>query len=54
MSSSDNQPGPLASYNIFSTDPVLSDAVSREGGDIALLENFGERVGSEEIRSGGG
>ena len=53
MSSSDNQPGPLASYNIFSADPVLSDAVSREGGDIALLESFGERVGGEEIREWG-
>tara|TARA_B100000287_G_scaffold431645_2_gene489312 strand:+ start:5913 stop:7535 length:1623 start_codon:yes stop_codon:yes gene_type:complete len=53
MSSSDNQPGPLASYNIFSADPVLSDAVSREGGDIELLERFGERVGGEEVREWG-
>ena len=53
MSSPDNQPGPLASYNIFTTDPVLSDAVSREGGDIKLLETFGARVGSEEVREWG-
>ncbi len=53
MSSPDNQPGPLASYNIFTTDPVLSDAISREGGDIKLLENFGARVGSEEVREWG-
>ena len=53
MSSPDNQPGPLASYNIFTTDPVLSDAVSREGGDIKLLETFGARVGREEVREWG-
>ena len=53
MASSDNQPGPLGSYNLFTADPVLPDAVRREGGDIGLLESFGERVGTEETREWG-
>lgn len=53
MASSDNQPGPLGSYNLFTADPVLPDAVRREGGDIGLLESFGEQVGTEETREWG-
>jgi len=53
MASSDNQPGPLGAYNLFTADPVLPDAVRREGGDIELLESFGEQVGTEETREWG-
>ena len=47
----DNQPPPLEDYNLFTTDPVLADAVRREGGgqELADLEAFGERVGSAEV-----
>lgn len=48
---SDNQATPLEPYNVFTSDPVLHDAVVREGGGAAVesLQAFGERVGSEEI-----
>jgi len=53
MNFPDNQPGPLGPYNLFTSDPVLSDAVRREGGDVELLEAFGDQVGGEEAREWG-
>ena len=50
MASFDNQPGPIACYNLFTADPVLPDAVRREGGDVGLLEAFGSVVGTEQTR----
>ncbi|MFV2039404.1 MAG: DNA alkylation response protein, partial [Acidimicrobiales bacterium] len=46
-----NQSPPLEPYNLFTTDPVLGDAVAREGSgaDLDLLSCFGERVGTEEV-----
>ncbi|MCP4222352.1 MAG: DNA alkylation response protein [Actinomycetia bacterium] len=46
-----NQPPPLVPYNLFITDPVLGEAVEREGGGASLdgLVAFGERVGSAEV-----
>ena len=42
---------PLEPYNLYTTDPVLSAAVAREGGGAAdgELAAFGARVGSEEV-----
>ena len=53
MISPDNQPGPLPSYNLFTSDPVLPEAVRREGGNLKLLESFGKQVGSLETREWG-
>ena len=53
MLSSDNQPEPLSSYNLFTADPVLPEAVRREGGDLGVLESFGAQVGNEETREWG-
>ena len=53
MLASDNQPEPLSSYNLFTADPVLPEAVRREGGDLDVLESFGARVGNEETREWG-
>ena len=53
MNFPDNQPGPLGPYNLFTSDPVLSDAVRREGGDVELLEAFGDQVGGEETQEWG-
>ena len=50
MASFDNQPGPIACYNLFTAAPVLPDAVRREGGDVGLLEAFGSVVGTEQTR----
>ncbi len=46
-----NQAPPLEPYNLFTTDPILGEAVAREAGkrDFDLLEAFGERAGSEEV-----
>src|SRR5512139_582808 len=46
-----NQPPPLAGYNLFTTDLALREAVERGGAGWALpsLEQFGERLGSEEV-----
>lgn len=50
-----NQPPPLEPYNLFTSDPVLGDALAREGSkdDWDLLAAFGERVGSEEVYAWG-
>ncbi|MFL2986936.1 MAG: acyl-CoA dehydrogenase family protein [Candidatus Poriferisodalaceae bacterium] len=53
MPATDNQPEPLSSYNLFTADPVLSEAVHREGGDLDVLESFGAQVGNEETREWG-
>ena len=46
-----NQPPPLEPYNPFTADPVLGEAVEREGGagHAAELAAFGELVGSELV-----
>lgn len=46
-----NQATPLEPYNVYTSDPVLHDAVAREGGGHASesLTAFGERVGSAEV-----
>jgi putative acyl-CoA dehydrogenase len=51
MAASANRPGPLEPYNLFEADPVLADAVKREGAeaDVGDLGSFGERVGSAEV-----
>lgn len=51
MSDSANQALPLEPYNLFTTDPVLAEAVEREGGgaELADLEAFGAKVGTEEV-----
>jgi putative acyl-CoA dehydrogenase len=45
-----NQAEPLEDYNTFTSDRVLVEAVSREGGDFALerIERVGELAGSAE------
>lgn len=45
-----NQPEPLDSYNLYTTDPVLDEAVAREGAKSSrdVLVALGERVGSAE------
>ncbi len=45
-----NQAPPLADYNLFASDRVLSEALDREGAAWArtLLNDFGRRAGSEE------
>lgn len=53
MASVENQPGALASYNLFTSDPVLPEAVEREGGNLELLKSFGDRVGNSETREWG-
>jgi len=45
-----NQPPPLVDYNLFETDPILTEALRREGGEWAQekVKEFGRRVGSVE------
>ncbi|MFN3215146.1 MAG: DNA alkylation response protein, partial [Acidimicrobiales bacterium] len=45
-----NQPPPLEDYDLYGTDPVLADAVAREGGAWADedLHAFGRLAGSAE------
>lgn len=45
-----NQPPPLEDYNLFETDTVLREAVTREGGTphVAALTTYGARMGSAE------
>ena len=45
-----NQPSSLEPYNLFTTDPVLQNALLLEGAgaDIDDLKNFGARVGASE------
>ncbi len=46
-----NQVPPLDDYDLYATDPVLRDAIVREGGGWAdaELSGFGRRVGSPEV-----
>jgi putative acyl-CoA dehydrogenase len=46
-----NQPPPLVSYNLYTTDEVLKEAVRREGAGWAeeKLARYGDRIGSEEV-----
>ncbi len=50
-----NQPPELPEYDLWSTDPVLSDAVTREGAGWASehLARFGKRVGRNDVRAWG-
>jgi hypothetical protein len=45
-----NQPPPLADYNLFATDRVLREAVTREGAGWACaeLEEYGCKAGTAE------
>ncbi|HLG96188.1 MAG TPA: acyl-CoA dehydrogenase family protein [Bryobacteraceae bacterium] len=45
-----NQPSPLADYNLFTTDRVLTEGLEREGAARfrPRLEEFGARAGSED------
>ena len=46
-----NQPPPLADYDLAGADPILKDAVEREGGGWALdqIDGYGRRIASEEV-----
>jgi putative acyl-CoA dehydrogenase len=46
-----NQPPPLADYDLAAADPVLKDAVIREGGAWALdlIDTYGRRMTSPEV-----
>ncbi|MFQ5763630.1 MAG: acyl-CoA dehydrogenase family protein [Rhodospirillales bacterium] len=46
-----NQPPPLAAYNLYDSDPILRDALHREGAGWAeeKVRAFGAAVGSERI-----
>ncbi len=46
-----NQPPPLVDYNLYDTDPILRQAVGREGGAWAeaRLSGFGALLGSERV-----
>ncbi len=45
-----NQPPPLEPYNLFTSDPVLAEAVEREGSnELDDLAAFGEQVGSSLV-----
>ncbi len=48
---SDNQSPPLVDYDPLATDPVLGDAIRREGGNAAIEEiaAFGRRVASSQV-----
>ena len=50
-----NQPTPLEPFNPFAADPVLADAVAREGGGghLEWLTAFGRRIGSTEVTGWG-
>ncbi len=50
-----NQPPELPEYDLWSTDPVLPDAVSRHGAGWATehLSRFGKRVGRNDVRAWG-
>src|SRR5213593_3654154 len=49
-----NQPPPLQDYNLFDQDPVLREAVEREGGawGVDRLGAFGRVVGGAPLRLG--
>lgn len=46
-----NQSSALENYNLYSSDPVLQDAVKREGASWAEkdLLNFGKKIGSKQV-----
>lgn len=48
-----NQPPPLVDYNLFTSDPVLSAALDREGAPAVSLrtsiEQFGQTLGTEQV-----
>ena len=46
--SESNQATPLEPYNLYTSDPVLADAVARESGSASDLSEFGARAGSSE------
>ena len=50
-----NQPPPLSGYDLFGQDPVLREAVEREGGSWGLerLHGFGTTLGGEPLSSWG-
>ena len=50
-----NQPPPLVDYDLAYTDPVLVDAMAREGAAWAIpqVEAYGRRMASEEVISWG-
>jgi len=50
-----NQVPPLEPCNLFDTDPVLHQAIVREGAASAVdsIRSFGERVGSAEVSQWG-
>lgn len=47
-----NQPPPLGSYNLYDSDPILRDALRRDGADWAedRVRAFGQALGSERVR----
>ncbi len=50
-----NQPPPLPDIDLYATDPILPEAVAREGAGWAssLLSEYGTRVGSAEVAEWG-
>lgn len=50
-----NQPPPLENYNLLASDPILKEALIREGAGWALkdLQAFGVRLGSAEMIAAG-
>ena len=50
-----NQVPPLVDYNLFATDRVLGEALSREGGDWVAdqAHKLGEVLGREEVMQWG-
>ncbi|HEV7179082.1 MAG TPA: acyl-CoA dehydrogenase family protein [Candidatus Baltobacteraceae bacterium] len=46
-----NQPPPLESYNLFSTDRALCEGLEREapGGDVSEVRTVGERAGAPDV-----
>jgi putative acyl-CoA dehydrogenase len=50
-----NQVPPLEDYNLFDTDPVLQEALRREGGELAVprVRAFGAALGTAEVIEAG-
>src|SRR5690242_2222257 len=51
MMGDNNQPPPLVDYNLFTSDPVLTAALDREGAGWARpsIEDFGQILGTEQV-----